>query len=73
MNRATTDLDRRGTNGGIWEWTSTVFAGHDGLTPTSIFPGFVAFSEYSCCNLHFGHRYSSDFFDGKHQIVVRLR
>ncbi|TDL20052.1 hypothetical protein BD410DRAFT_751462 [Rickenella mellea] len=43
----------RGSNGGVWEWTSTVFDGHEGMAPTSLFPG-----------------YSSDFFDGKHQVVI---
>lgn len=47
--------DGRGSNGGVWEWTTTVFDGHEGLVPTDHFTG-----------------YSTDFFDGKHQIVVRL-
>ncbi len=41
--RATTGLDERngrGSNGGIWEWTSTLFDTHDGLSPTKIFPGY---------------------------------
>ncbi|KAH8115420.1 C-type lectin protein [Phellopilus nigrolimitatus] len=42
-----------GSNGGVWEWTSTAFDGHPGLAPTSVFPG-----------------YSSDFFDGKHHVVL---
>jgi len=28
-----------GSNGGVWEWTSTVFSGHDGLVPTDHFTG----------------------------------
>lgn len=43
----------RGTNGGVWEWTSTPFDGHNGLSPTKHFPG-----------------YSTDFFDGKHHVVL---
>lgn len=43
MARATTGLEgiglRKGSNGGIWEWTSTPFEGHAGLVPTKIFPG----------------------------------
>jgi len=53
---ATTGLKRgggRGTNGGVWEWTSTVFDKTDGFVPSSLYPG-----------------YSSDFFDGKHQVVL---
>ena len=57
--RATAGLEEnggRGTNGGVWEWTSTLFDGHEGLSPTQHFPG-----------------YSTDFFDGKHHVVVSLR
>ena len=43
----------RGSNGGVWEWTATPLATHDGFEGTTIFPG-----------------YSSDFFDGKHQVVL---
>lgn len=43
----------RGSNGGIWEWTSTLFSNHEGLFPTNHFPG-----------------YSTDFFDGKHHVVL---
>ncbi|THH08851.1 hypothetical protein EW145_g2415 [Phellinidium pouzarii] len=42
-----------GWNGGVWEWTSTIFDSHPGLSPTKHFPG-----------------YSTDFFDGKHQVVL---
>ena len=30
----------RGSNGGVWEWTSTVFDIHDGFIGTAIFPGY---------------------------------
>uniref|UniRef100_A0A8H7Y2K3 Uncharacterized protein n=1 Tax=Psilocybe cubensis TaxID=181762 RepID=A0A8H7Y2K3_PSICU len=43
----------KGSNGGIWEWTSTAFDTHDGLVPTQLFTG-----------------YSTDFFDGKHQVAL---
>lgn len=45
----------RGSNGGIWEWTSTLFDTHVGLSPTNLFTG-----------------YSTDFFDTKHHVVVRV-
>ena len=32
----------RGTNGGVWEWTRTPFAGHAGLVPTALFTGYSA-------------------------------
>ncbi|KAG6895451.1 hypothetical protein C0992_001173 [Termitomyces sp. T32_za158] len=39
---ATTGLechDGRGSNGGVWEWTSTLFETHEGLSPTNLFTG----------------------------------
>lgn len=29
----------RGSNGGVWEWTTTVFDTHEGLAPTQLFTG----------------------------------
>ena len=43
-----------GHNGGVWEWTTSEFIGHDGFVTSELYPG-----------------YSSDFFDGKHYVVVR--
>lgn len=40
--RATTGLpehEGKGSNGGVWEWTSTVFDTHPGLVPTKLFTG----------------------------------
>ncbi|KIK09297.1 hypothetical protein K443DRAFT_82998 [Laccaria amethystina LaAM-08-1] len=40
---ATTGLeayDGKGSNGGVWEWTSTVFDAHEGLAPTKYFTGY---------------------------------
>ncbi|PBK82826.1 hypothetical protein ARMGADRAFT_945806 [Armillaria gallica] len=31
----------KGSNGGVWEWTSTVLEDHDGLVPTKLFPGYT--------------------------------
>lgn len=45
----------RGSNGGVWEWSSDTLDTHPGFDGTTIFPG-----------------YSSDFFDGKHQVVVSI-
>ncbi|KAK7057481.1 C-type lectin protein [Favolaschia claudopus] len=30
----------KGTNGGVWEWTTTLFDTHDGLVPTNLFTGY---------------------------------
>ena len=32
----------KGCNGGVWEWTATEFAAHDGLVPTNLFTGYSA-------------------------------
>lgn len=40
-------------NGGVWEWTSTLFTGFEGYAESALYPG-----------------YSSDFFDGKHYVVL---
>jgi len=40
---ATTGGERhggRGTNGGVWEWTSTVFDKVEGYAPSRLYPGF---------------------------------
>lgn len=34
--------DGKGSNGGVWEWTSTPFESHPGLVPTDIFTGYSA-------------------------------
>ncbi|KAG6830821.1 hypothetical protein H0H87_006994 [Tephrocybe sp. NHM501043] len=39
---ATTGLastNGKGSNGGVWEWTSTLFSTHNGLSPTNLFSG----------------------------------
>lgn len=62
-------LAGQGELGGVWEWTSTPLAAHDGFHPMEIYPG------YTCKNL--AYRYfglssdlsAADFFDGKHHII----
>lgn len=29
-----------GHNGGVWEWTNTEFAGHDGFKTSELYPGY---------------------------------
>lgn len=43
----------KGHNGGVFEWTSTIFDAHEGFVPSRLYPG-----------------YSTDFFDGHHQVVI---
>ncbi|SJL07664.1 related to TAD2-tRNA-specific adenosine deaminase 2 [Armillaria ostoyae] len=40
---ATTGGERdggRGSNGGVWEWTSTLFDKYDGFAPSALYPGY---------------------------------
>ncbi|KAJ7076893.1 C-type lectin protein [Mycena belliarum] len=30
----------RGSNGGVWEWTTSLFENHEGLVPTNLFVGY---------------------------------
>lgn len=79
MSRATTGTENnsgKGSNGGIWEWTSTPFETHEGLSPTNLFVGSVTNLPYpetlgKLIDQLFS-RYSTDFFDKKHQIAVRF-
>jgi formylglycine-generating enzyme required for sulfatase activity len=32
----------RGHNGGVWEWTSTVFDKYEGFKPSTLYPGYSA-------------------------------
>jgi hypothetical protein len=44
-NRPTAGLAENsgmGSNGGVWEWTSTKLDNHEGLSPTNLFTGFVS-------------------------------
>ena len=41
--RATYGLDNKGGkghNGGVFEWTSTVFDNYDGFVPSKLYPGY---------------------------------
>ena len=44
IHSATTGVEDggRGHNGGVWEWTSTVFDKHEGFQPSTLYPGFSA-------------------------------
>ena len=43
LSRATTGgekYDGKGSNGGVWEWTSTVLDKVDGFVPSKLYPGY---------------------------------
>jgi len=60
----------KGTNGGVWEWTSTVWDKYDGFTPSKLYPGYVSTDLVCALVLICIIRFSADFFDEKHQAVV---
>ena len=63
----------KGHNGGVWEWTSTVFDYYEGFEPSRRYPGCVSFyQDHLQLILMLGDRFSQDFFDSHHQVVVRL-
>lgn len=33
-------LEKRGHNGGIWEWTSTLMHAHEGYLSSTLYPGY---------------------------------
>jgi formylglycine-generating enzyme required for sulfatase activity len=62
-----------GNNGGVWEWTSTVFDKCVGFVPSTLYPGYALLSSFRLKPfLTTVGRYSMDFFDGAHQVVVRF-
>jgi hypothetical protein len=43
LSRATTGCEKyggKGSNGGVWEWTSTIFDKVDGFVPSKLYPGY---------------------------------
>jgi formylglycine-generating enzyme required for sulfatase activity len=72
--RSTTGGERdggRGHNGGVWEWTSTLFDSYEGYVPSKLYPGYVGTQSYNLlADILLNLRYSKDFFDGAHQVVL---
>lgn len=73
--RATTGVGKegRGHNGGVWEWTSTVFDKYEGFVPSKLYPGYAIPSSAPRACLTRGRRrlrFSADFFDDCHNVVV---
>lgn len=72
--RATTGAEKdggKGHNGGVWEWTSTILEKHEGFVNSDLYPGCVLVAWKPPFDLNWlCTRYSADFFDGKHQVVV---
>lgn len=62
-------LAGQGDMGGVWEWTSSPLAAHEGYKPMEIYPG------YSCKSTcvweqDLSNRRIADFLDGKHNVVL---
>ena len=54
---ATTGLPEKGGsghNGGVWEWTSSVFDSYEGFEPSKLYPGWVIPSPRSLANANAG-------------------
>jgi formylglycine-generating enzyme required for sulfatase activity len=73
--RATTGGEKeggKGHNGGVWEWTSTVFDKYEGFVPSVLYPGCVlcSFSARTTHLMYGMDRVSADFFDEVHNVVV---
>jgi L-histidine Nalpha-methyltransferase / hercynylcysteine S-oxide synthase len=52
--RATTGLDSKGGvghNGGVWEWTSTIFDNYEGFVSSKLYPGSVQSKNLPCISL----------------------
>ena len=67
----------KGHNGGVWEWTSTMFEKHQGFAQSKLYPGYVQSSVHDLpvfirwlIGLRGNRRYSTDFFDTHHQVVI---
>ncbi|KDQ62677.1 hypothetical protein JAAARDRAFT_121841 [Jaapia argillacea MUCL 33604] len=59
---ATTGLAQnagKGDNGGVWEWTSTVFEPHDGFIPSKLYPGYSLDFFDQCHNTVIGGSYAT--------------
>jgi L-histidine Nalpha-methyltransferase / hercynylcysteine S-oxide synthase len=77
-----TKNEGRGHNGGVWEWTSTVWDKHDGFEVSSLYPGFsadffdthhnvVVREECYCFHLHVLIKWPSKL-GGSHATTPRL-
>ncbi|KAG7088142.1 hypothetical protein E1B28_012164 [Marasmius oreades] len=49
----------RGHNGGVWEWTSTLFDKYDGFTPSELYPGYSADFFDGCHQVVIGGSYAT--------------
>ena len=73
-------LAGQGEAGGVWEWTSSPLAKHEGFEPMSLYPAYTGMYNppfpSSPLELHPQRPYvlrcvgTADFFDGKHNIVL---
>jgi formylglycine-generating enzyme required for sulfatase activity len=56
----------RGHNGGVWEWTSTVFDGYEGFVPSVLYPGYSADFFDGCHNVVVSYALETE---GSHLLI----
>lgn len=58
--------------GGVWEWTSSPLAKHEGFEPMPLYPAYTGkhYSKSTDFGLGMLTLCKADFFDGKHNIIL---
>jgi formylglycine-generating enzyme required for sulfatase activity len=52
-------MEGKGHNGGVWEWTSTVFDKYDGFVPSKLYPGYSMDFFDNCHQVVLGGSYAT--------------
>lgn len=63
--------------GGVWEWTSSALARHEGFEPMELYPAYTGESLWPVLGFKPVGRIGlvdndnlADFFDGKHNVIL---
>ncbi|KAJ7213917.1 DUF323 domain-containing protein [Mycena pura] len=62
----------RGCNGGVWEWTSTVFDKYEGFVPSKLYPGCVRCSVLLPLPVSCTQRHVQIFLGGSYATIPRI-